>query len=299
MSSEAKPLRVLYENLDTSFVNLWALLRYLSQRSFIGRVHVELDNYTADVFLTGSNTPLVHEVDMEAGSDVIEEAALHRLVLRVRESPGSISVYEGEDEAIVPQPVNAPTETESVESEGAEEETVPSISEAVAEVEPAAAMPEAVESTSESNVDAPADVLQMAQPATEAEWNDVVRVSGELVAGIDNVVTSSGADFASLFRESRLALADDYTFLDPMSGHFEYANSAVTMNDSLPVNNYVAGLTEALRRIVDQLATGERARRTRERVALELARVARKNDDALTRSGFKAQLDRIAGTKVI
>src|SRR5713226_8674933 len=49
MSSQSNS-RVLYENLDTSFVNLWALLRYLSQRAFVGRVHVELKDYTADVF---------------------------------------------------------------------------------------------------------------------------------------------------------------------------------------------------------------------------------------------------------
>ena len=91
MTSETKPARVLYENLDTSFVNVWALLRYLSQRSFVGRVHVELENYSADVFVDGSETPLVHEIDRDAGTDVIEEAALHRLVLRVRESSGSIN----------------------------------------------------------------------------------------------------------------------------------------------------------------------------------------------------------------
>src|SRR5712692_7780237 len=99
MSSESKP-RVLYENLDTSFVNLWALLRHLSQRAFVGRVHVEMDDYSADVFLTGSNTPLVHEVDRTAGTEVLEAAAMHRLVLRARESPGSISVFEGADEAV-------------------------------------------------------------------------------------------------------------------------------------------------------------------------------------------------------
>ena len=84
-----------------------------------------------------------------------------------------------------------------------------------------------------------------------------------------------------------------------MSGQMHYEAAAVTLNAELPAKSYVAGISEALRRVVDQLATGDRARRTRERVALELARVARKNDDAMTRSGFKAQLDRIAGTKVI
>ena len=299
MSSETKPSRVLYENLDTSFVNLWALLRYLSQRSFIGRVRVELDDYTADVFLNGSNTPMVHEVDRAAGTDVTEEAALHRLVLRVRESPGTITVYEGGAEAVAPEAAKAPEESQDIEAEG-EEETVLAISNDAPAVESVAATPEAMRSTTaiESNLEAPS-IAPESQPATEDEWNDVVRVSGELIAGIDHVATSAGTDFDALFRETRISLADDYTFLDPMSSQFDYANAAVRVNGALPVNSYVAGITEALRRAVDQIASGERARRTRERVALELSRVARKNDEALNRSGFKAQLDRIAGTKVI
>src|SRR5215813_5086249 len=103
MSTENVPSRVLYKDLDTSFVNLWGLLRYLSQQSFVGRVHVDLTDYSADVFLDGSETPLVHEIDRAATTDVLEEAALHRLVLRVRQSPGKISVYEGADEAVAPR----------------------------------------------------------------------------------------------------------------------------------------------------------------------------------------------------
>ncbi|MDX6574406.1 MAG: hypothetical protein QOE96_359, partial [Blastocatellia bacterium] len=101
MGSESKS-RVIYENLDTTFVNLWALLRNLSQREFVGRVRVELQDYTADVFMTGSSTPLVHEIDRAAGTETLEEAALHRLVLRVRETPGTITVFEGPDEAVAP-----------------------------------------------------------------------------------------------------------------------------------------------------------------------------------------------------
>src|ERR1051326_2210697 len=102
MSTENVPTRVLYQDLDTSFVSLWGLLRYLSQQTFVGRVHVELNDYAADVFLDGREMPLVHEVDHAAGTDVLEEAALHRLVLRVRESAGKISVYQGADEAVTP-----------------------------------------------------------------------------------------------------------------------------------------------------------------------------------------------------
>jgi hypothetical protein len=299
MTSEPNPSRVLYENLDTSFVNLWALLRYLSQRSFIGRVHVELDNYTADVVFNGSKTPRVHEVDRKTGSDVIEEAVLHRLVLRARESPGSISVYEDDDEATASKTEQAATKKQSVERK-AEEETVTSVAAPASRDQLVAETRDSMGSTfaTESNVDAGAEVMPT-QPATEAEWNDVVRVSGELVAGINQLATATGADFAALFRESRIALADDYTFLDPVSSVFEYENFSVNINSAVPPKSYVAGVSESLRRVVDQLASGERPRRMRERVALELARIARRNDDAFTRSGFKAQLDRIAGTKVI
>src|SRR6266849_878210 len=115
MNSESKS-RVVHENLDTAFVNLWALLRNLSQRGFIGRVRVELKDYTADVFMTGSNTPLVHEIDRAAGTDTLEEAALHRLVLRARETPGTISVFEGPDEAVAVQGTAAlKTETDAAD----------------------------------------------------------------------------------------------------------------------------------------------------------------------------------------
>ena len=288
MTPEGKPTRVLYENLDTSFVNVWALLRYLSQRSFIGRVHVELENYSADVFVNGSETPLVHEIDRDAGTDVVEEAALHRLVLRVRESSGSINVYEGVEESIPPQ-------VESALSSPPTEENA-------SLADPEAATPEAGGSSAgkdEEETVVATDTVTEVRPANADEWGETVRVSGELIAGIEQAANSLGADFESLFRGARVSLADDYPFLDPMTGQLRYENSAVSINGEAQPQGYVAGVSEAVRRVVDQLAAGERERRTRERIAIELARVARKNSEALARSGFSEQLDRIAGTKVL
>ena len=144
-----------------------------------------------------------------------------------------------------------------------------------------------------------ADTSTVVRQANDGEWSETMRVSGELIAGVEQAATSLGADFDSLFRETRISLADDYAFLDPMAGQLRYENSSVTINGDTQPQGYVAGVSEALRRVIDQIATGERERRTRERIALELARVARKNGEALARSGFSEQLDRIAGTKVI
>ncbi len=277
MDLESKS-RVVYENLDTAFVNLWALLRNLSQRGFIGRVRVELEDYTADVFMTGSSTPLVHEIDRAAGTDTLEEAALHRLVLRVRETPGNAS--------------DAHTETENDHAR-------------VGRARPKSPTEPLWSSESQTLADKNDHEHQTATPAVaaepvdEIEWSATVKAGGELIGGVERAVTGAGADFASLFNTARLELADDYTFLDPMAGEFTYANSLVTLSEEKPAGSYVSGLSEALRRVVERVATGDQARRVRERVALELSSVARRRREILARSGFLPQLDRIAGTKVI
>lgn len=291
MNSESKS-RVVYENLDTTFVNLWALLRKLSQRGFIGRVHVELENYTADVFITGSNSPLVHEIDRAAGTDTLEETALHRLVLRVRETPGTISVFEGADEAVGMRGA-ANLETEP---DGSESVQVSGWREPERDRAPDANDEEQIVFTAALPVE---PAVQAAQPIDEIEWNAIVKASGELIGGVERALTGAGADFVSYFNGARLELADDYVFLDPMSGEFTYSNSVVTLSGEVSAGAYVVGLSEALRRVVDSVATGDRARRMRERVALELFSVARKRREILDRSGFLSQLDRIAGTKVI
>ncbi|MEP6708062.1 MAG: hypothetical protein ABJC05_11110 [Pyrinomonadaceae bacterium] len=287
--------RILYENLDTSFVNIWALLRYLIQRGIIGRVHVQLEDYTADVFLTGSSTPLVHELDHATGRESLEEAALHRLVVRAREPGGVITVYEGAEEA---QATGVPAPPMSLGSEDVRSSAPPYA-------------PTAPITQSSSPAEPPAPVLEsagsriLAAFARESaqkgggEWVDLVEISGQLIAAVERAAIGVGADFASIFKTVRLELADDYTFLDPSMNRFEYADSIVRITAKPGAGPYVAAISESLRRVVDKIANGERAGRIRERVALDLAMLARKHREALTRFNLDMQLDRIAGTRVL
>jgi hypothetical protein len=143
-------------------------------------------------------------------------------------------------------------------------------------------------------------------PSDPEEQNrqELATIGSALIGAVERALVGRDADFAALFRAVRLELADDYLFLDPFAldpstGRFEYSGSLVSVTQDLPSNTYVAGISEALRRVVDRVATGDRGRRVRERVGLELALVARKQGPALAQSGFQTQLDRIAGTKVI
>jgi hypothetical protein len=290
--------RILYENLDTSFVNLWALLRYLMQRGVVGRVHVELPDYTADAFLNGSTTPMVHEVDQATGRDSLEEAALHRLVVRAREPGGTITVYEGAEEAAKGGAQKPAPESATVAGGFAPPDVyeVNAVDETVDAMRPAPLPnPPILESAGSKLITA----VQKSIPAKGGDWLALVEISGELIAAIESAATGVGADFAAVFNATRLELADDYTFLDPSANRFSYADRVVKINAKPGAGPYVAAIGELLRRAVDKIAVGERGGRIRERVALELAKLARKRREPLTQFNLDMQLDRIAGTRVL
>jgi len=289
--------RILYENLDTSFVNLWALLRYLVQRGVVGRIHVDLPDYTADVFLNGSSTPMVHEVDQATGRDSLEEAALHRLVVRAREPGGTITVYEGEAEAAKGAQKPAP-ESAAVASGFAAPDVyeVNGVDETVDAMRPATvASPPILESAASKMIAA----VQKSNAGKGGDWLALIGISGELIAAIESAATGVGADFAAIFNATSLELADDYTFLDPSANRFSYADGVVKISAKPGAGPYVAAIGELLRRVVDKIAVGERGGRIRERVALELAKLARKRREPLTQFNLDMQLDRIAGTRVL
>jgi hypothetical protein len=250
--------RPVHENLDTAYVNLAALLRYLRQREFTGRVHIELDEYDADVFLNAAEQPHVRETDHATGRQSEGEAALQRLLVRSQQAGGLVSVYE---------------------HNGAET------------------------SSEEASAIAPDQLKALAENAPESEeereWFELRRLSGELIATIERAALSAGVDFTGIFRAVRLAMADDYSFLDPAAGRFEYSNGMVQLRGQPNINAYVSSVSEAMRRVVDKMATGPRRSSLRERVALELAVLARRRQSQLAKFKFTPQLDRIAGTRVL
>lgn len=255
----------VYENLDTSFVNLGALLHYLQQRDFVGRVHVDLGDYEADIRLRAGKRLQIQERDRATGREGEGEAALQRLLVRAQEAGGRISVYR-EDET-------------SASGEAFVEETeIPHQRTRV--------------------VDEPED-LRPAFTDSETGWQGLLRTSGELIAAVERAAQSCGANFEAMFRLARLELADDYAFLDPNSGRFEYANSEIELRANPSERAFVSGLCETLHRLVEKISAGQRAASVRERVALELAVLARRRQRQLTEFGIMPQLDRIAGTRVI
>src|SRR4030095_5764810 len=92
-----------FENLNTSFVNLAALLRYLREQSFSGSIHLAANQYEAEIFLNGADAPVVFELD-QAGVATKVAGAIERVLVHGREPGGIVTVYEGKT---VPAPLPA------------------------------------------------------------------------------------------------------------------------------------------------------------------------------------------------
>ena len=250
--------RALHENLDTAYVNLAALLRYLQQRDFNGRVHVELDEYDGDIYLTAREAVNARERDHVTGREDVGQSALQRILVRASEPGGRISVYEG-----------AGGET----------------GEAASSREAAATTLAAGETTTgtQDEIDR-RNVLQLSGEVIAAVERGVAAASNE--------------NFAAHFQAARREIGDDYPFLVSLGNCVEYERGEARLRRGTDVGKFVAGTSESLRRVVERVAaTGERARGVRREVARELAALAERRPRALTRFGFTPQLERIAGIR--
>ena len=256
---------VKLEKLDTGFVNLGALLRHLRQLNFVGRVKVVMEGYEAEVFLQGAEEPRIWEENLTTGSSAEGKDALERLLVRSRDPGGVITIFEGTDESRNEGTAHPPSQPT---------------------VNPQSTLAAAITD----------DGLPTAQ-AAETDWDLLLAASGELIGGVERAVRSVNEDFAARFRATLIEMGDDYPFLDPTAGLLDYHEGKVALHERPAVSDFVTSLSEGLRRLVTRIVDDTGGVRFRERVAVELAVIARRNENAFAE--FTPYLDRIAGTRVL
>jgi hypothetical protein len=258
--SGARGGRVVHQNLDTAYVSLAALVRHLQQRDFEGRVHVELDEYDADIFLAARERPRVRERDHVTGREAEGEAALQRIFVRASEPGGRVSVFEGDFEA-------------------------------AGEHRAAGA---SLANSTITNTDA------AARTQDEIDRRNVLQLSGELIASVERaLVAAGGGEFAARFREARGVLKEQYPFLSSLSSCVEGEGGESRLARGADAAQFVSGVCEALRRVVESAAAeGDGGSRSvRREVARELAALGERRPRALARFNFTPHLERIAGIR--
>ncbi|MGI8638352.1 MAG: hypothetical protein ACR2MG_00130 [Pyrinomonadaceae bacterium] len=247
--------RPIHENLDTSFVNLSALLKYLRRRQFVGGVRVELSGYDADITLTAENQIKVREHDQIAGRISEGEEALQRLLIRAREPGGIIHVYQKVE--VTEEPVVEETEQTIKEKNVAAQPFQPAKAKMISDEKspltenlskPGLKLPRFPFELS-NRVEAKAKQTGISAP----DWRTLIDLTAELLNTIDKSLAEANLDFPTAFEKARTEISADYPFLSPVSGAFNYKNGKVSMDEQVSATLFVAGINETLRRIFEKL----------------------------------------------
>ena len=257
--------RPIHENLDTSFVNLPALVRYLLSRQFAGNIRVELSGYEADIALTAAGEMRVREYDRIAGRISEGEEALQRLLIRAREPGGMINVYEAVEDSSAP--IEELTEIlEHLPIAVAEKQTVVSLAAKAPHSNGNSKHAPVESSPFENDLKPPPsppsfpfelsnkyEAKAKEQNLSAHDWQMLLNLTGELLNTIDDSLAGANLEFAAAFEKARSEISKDYPFLDPSAHIFDYKNGKIIVSEQINAKLFAASINEALRRILDKL----------------------------------------------
>jgi hypothetical protein len=266
-------MKTIYENLNTSFVNFPALVRYLRRKNFIGTVRVELNGYEADIVFNGENEPGAREHDLNAGRIAEGVQALQRVLIRAREPGGIINVYQTIEDS---ETIHQAKEISANEKSAAVEIEKPSNSSAhralivensfpikverpqTAEMSFENTIPET--KSNGKTLDFPFDLSNKVEgkakqnQLSDADWKTLLSLISELLRTVDDTLASANLNFPAAFQKACAEVSEDYPFLNPNSEAFSYRNGKAAMRESVNAKLFVASINETLRRILSKLS---------------------------------------------
>lgn len=86
------------------------------------------------------------------------------------------------------------------------------------------------------------------------DWQLLLKLTVEILGVVDRSLSSHGLDFAAGFRKARAEIVDDYPFMNPESGIFDYEDRRITMTKQVGNAIFVRSIIDSLSRIFDRLA---------------------------------------------
>jgi hypothetical protein len=304
--------RLVYENLDTSFVNLAALVRFLRARKFVGDVSVELGEYTGEIVFTAENEMRARERDRVSGRVAEGEDALQRLLIRAREPGGSIHVHQAASETIN---TSADAKNAAVESPVTviNETILPDItvSTPAGIFQQPLSLPQTHQIAAHNRVFSDTPHLKSTdfpfefrnkveakarQPQlSEADWQTLLRLTAKLLQTIDDSLAQNNLNFQAAFQKARAETSSDYPFLDPNTVMFVYQNGEVEVREQVNAQLFAAAINETLRRILEKLAANPKFAEPYRDTAQKILALVREHKPLFDKFFITPQLEKILG----
>lgn len=245
---------LIHKNLNTSFVNLSAMVRHLRSLQFVGIVRVELSSYEAELEFTPENLIEVTEQDHITGRMSFGEDALERILIRSKEPGGLIHVFKKDKtpsaSVFVDRSISHRARNTVLPAAEKRSEAFPKLSIKPFNISPIRAAVQTVldEPIPKPEIELPKEKIQMAD-----NWNELLGVISELMNTIDKSVTKKHFNFTEAFRNACGFVSMDHPFLDPDSDVFSYQDGYISLRQRVAPEELVTGISAAIGRIMSRL----------------------------------------------
>lgn len=287
--------RPIHENLDTSFINLPALIRYLRRRQFAGRVRIELSGYEADIYLSDENQMRVREHDHIAGRVAEGDEALQRILIRSREPGGIINVFQtiAESEApletVQPKPAASALKPAAAKTQAAVD--FYANGNGVEAKEPDRAVVKPALPNLPFEFSNQVEMKAKSKPLTAEERRILLGLIGELLGTADRALSLAKLNFPNAYHKACMEVCTDYPFLMSL----EYGQGKVTVPEMPPAKIFVAGVLEALRRILDKLGSSPKFAEVHRFTSQKMLALAGQRKDYYQKYSIAPQLNKLLG----
>ena len=221
--------QAIHQNLNTSFVNVGALVRYLRSLEFVGSIRIELASYEADIVFTSSKTIKAREYDHIAGRISHGQHALQRILIRAKEPHGRIDVYK------------------STEGYGGLEEGSVFVDRLIV-----SGAREMAANGGGSSMRLQADG-ELVLGAQARENSLVLAALSELLRIVDESLALGKLSFSAAFRVACDGVAPEFPFMQKDPGALVYNDGEVVLNADADADVVTAAVFAALRPIFERL----------------------------------------------
>jgi len=245
----------IHENLNTSFIDLSAMVEHLRGLQFVGSIHLEMSSYDADIMFTESGQILSREYDHIAGRISYGEHALQSILERAAEPCGRINVYQSEAET------RKCFKTDMYLDTGISRRARQSLS-GLSDKWASRYYPllDLTGDDEDGGIDLPKMPFALRSASNEFDiladdWQELLQLTGELLRTVEIALLRLNFDFAAAFENACAFASADLHFIDPDSG-FRYSSGVVTVDEVVSTQAFISGTMTALSHVFTRLREG-------------------------------------------
>lgn len=262
----------IHENLNTTFVDLGSLVKHLYGLQFVGRVHIELSSYEADIVFRSKNLVHAREYDHLTGRLRDGEKALRSILLKAKEPNGRINVYR-EIEQIGRKPIPAKIFVDEAIVSGARR------------------MAYGFCDTNASSVFAEQDILDLG--CIDRDRYEFKQLILELLKNATAAFTKQGLDFEVLFRNACIIMADRFSFTLPDAGELQFKEERLYVAEHITAAKLANAISAILGHVLFQLRTSSEHRDLFDHTTNRMRAVLARRNSLLDRLVLRRQFEKL------